>query len=162
MKVTLDFSGLRQAVSEAIKDLNARESIDEKFIDAQVIDHLQEQFDVGGMTENGATGTFTRNDPWYDMMKAHVYGETRRMHKTHQLREAVAEAPMDASSSGAEITYTWSWDAFAPNGKNYAARYQNDADQKGRHLVLTDQFLEDLAESISADVADKIERVHST
>jgi len=161
MKVTLDFSGLRGAVTEAIQQLKGHSLIDEKYIDARVIDHLQDQFDVQGMTEDGATGTFTENDPNYDAWKEQVYGETRRMHKTHQLREAVAMAPMDTSGSGGEITFEWSWDAVAPNGKNYAAKYQNGPD-KGRRLVLTDQFVEDLAEDISAEVIAEIERALST
>lgn len=161
VKVTLDMSGLRKAVSGAIMGLKDRSSLDTRYIDAQVIDHLQDQFDVEGMTEDGATGTFTRNDPGYDWEKSQVYGETRRMHKTLKLREAVATAPMDIKTNGGEITFGWSWDAISPSGENYAAKYQNDSSEEGRHLVLTDQFLEDLAEDISAEVSDKIERALS-
>lgn len=157
MKVTLDMSELRSSLTELTHDLLKRNSLDIKMLDASVIDHLQEQFDAEGMTVDGARGTFTENDFIYDMWKAAVYGEERRMHKTHRLRENVATAGMTRKREGDEILFEWSWDAINEKGFNYGEKYQNDPSESGRHLVLTEPFLEEIGEMLSEQVASLIE-----
>lgn len=157
MKATLDMSELRNALSEAITKIGRNPAGNEKMLDASVVDHLQEQFDVEGMTEDGATGTFTPNDPYYDAWKRVVYGETRRMHKTHRLRDNVRASKLETHREGDEIVFSWSWDAVDETGFNYGDYYQNDPSEKGRRLVLTEPFLDELGEMIAEEVASVIE-----
>lgn len=159
MKVKLDMSGLRHSLTTVLNKVASGAVIDMALLDGAVIDHLQEQFDVEGMTEDGATGTFTRNSPAYDIWKRMVYGEDRRMHKTHQLRDNVGSAKMVKRREGDEIVLEWSWDAYNSSGFNYADYYQNDPEEEGRRLVLTEPFLEELMDDLSQEIAEAIEEM---
>ena len=159
MKVKLDMSDLRHSLTTVLNKVASGAVIDMALLDGAVNDHLQEQFDVEGMTEDGATGTFTRNSPTYDIWKRMVYGEDRRMHKTHQLRDNVGAAKMVKRREGDEIVLEWSWDAYNSSGFNYADYYQNDPEEEGRRLVLTEPFLEELMDDLSQEIAEAIEEM---
>lgn len=159
MKVKLDMSDLRHSLTTVLNKVASGAVIDMALLDGAVNDHLQEQFDVEGMTEDGATGTFTRNNPTYDIWKRMVYGEDRRMHKTHQLRDNVGAAKMVKRREGDEIVLEWSWDAYNSSGFNYADYYQNHPEEEGRRLVLTEPFLEELMDDLSQEIAEAIEEM---